>query len=475
MISGDNLFIRRIEVFLSAEKQYGWFDIRFEGWSFWRVTRTWVYDIAVGLSVSKVKTSKYLLCKQALLATLKLGMLLFTSKRRDFLVKSFRSALRIKDGSVIRDVYYDELLDQGYSYFKLEVIDSNDFGDHSKKSLRPADLDAYLLYFWANLLARIFPVKSAISFCDEVSMVMRENGGIDVRPGPLLRRISQVHWEAKLYRWLLKRLQPSVVIVADCAEYALRLACAREDIVFVEIQHGLFDRDHPDAVPDWVEGTDDELLLPDALACYGQYWIDRLSTTRQWVNAFPAGNGLVDRYRKDRSVEGQQDVFRILVSSQGLHVEKLCSWLTIMMASAPAKLAVELTVKLHPVYDVGYQSYESLQTNYGAKVISGSAMPNIWELLSNSDLHLSISSACHFDAASLGVISIVIPLDGHELMIDSVDDQSIFLAYGPSDVWQIMSGDKCLENQTNREKYSKASFADNMEQHFRKELSIELK
>ena len=69
------------------EKEKGWFDIRFDGWSPWRVVRTTVYNRAYELSFSK-SLSKGALVRvvwQALSATSKLLISLLASKKPVFL------------------------------------------------------------------------------------------------------------------------------------------------------------------------------------------------------------------------------------------------------------------------------------------------------------------------------------------------------------------------------------------------------
>ena len=307
-------------------------------------------------------------------------------------------------------------------------------------------------------MARLFPCREAEQFCLKVAELLEVDVGINVNAGYLLRLLSRVYWESRLYDLLLSRLHCDVVLVANTWEYPLRRACLNRGIPFIELQHGLFDADHPDSVPDWVQGSLAELLLPDALACYGTYWVSRLRSTRQLAVAKSVGNGLIDRYRDRRSLG---DRYRLLFTSQGIDVEGAVEWLTRLLNSAPIGMDPLLFIKMHPVYDKDMEAYGALVDNQKVVLITGSQEPNVWGLLSNSNIHLSIFSACHFDAAALGVPSIVMSLPGSYLMEAAVDNQSIYLATSPEQAWDIVAqGAKAAE--ANKEQYACHGFARNM-------------
>ena len=116
-----------------------------------------------------------------------------------------------------------------------------------------------------------------------------------------------------------------------------------------------------------------------------------------------------------------------------------------MTEAAPAAIDWRLSIKLHPVYDQDNGDFADLQENSRICVVGGSDLPNVFDLLSDADLHLSIASACHFDAAALGVRSIIVPLSGHESLLHAVDGKQIFLAQDPADVWRIVTSPEISE------------------------------
>jgi hypothetical protein len=241
----------------------------------------------------------------------------------------------------------------------------------------------------------------------------------------------------RMYALLLARVRPKAVLVSDTGEYALRIAAARAGVRFIELQHGVFDDTHPDAIPSWVPGTLHELVLPDRLACRGAFWIEQLVATRQGNGlAVAVGNELIDSARHARKSRPIDSCLRLVLTTQGLDSAALAAWTARMIAAAPAAAQWQLDVKLHPVYDATTRDYDALAADGRVNVIRGASQPHVFQLLAAADLHLSIASACHFDAAALGVLSAVVPLAGHEAMLPVADGEQIFVAHEPAEVWR---------------------------------------
>jgi hypothetical protein len=352
-------------------------------------------------------------------------------------LKTSRTGLRTAKGGRFRDIYFDGLLESGHTYLKLEEINSPDFDRQAALALHPSGLDPVVFTFWGKVLGTLFPVDAAI-FCESVSRALSQECGIGASPRFLRLRISTVFWQARIFGLLLRRLRPRVVLVSDTGEYALCLACRRQGVRFVELQHGVFDAQHPDAVPGWAEGTAAELLLPDVLASRGAYWVRKLGATRQGDGiAVPVGDEQIDIARKSMKPRLPRERLHIVVTSQGLDTGRLSSWISELLAAAPAGVECTVSLKKHPSYDSGTMSYDRLRSNPRARIIGGSELPSIFDLLTDADLHLSIASACHFDAAALGVPTGVIPLAGHEQMLGAIDDVRIFLVNEPAEAWML--------------------------------------
>lgn len=450
-----------LQAFAALERQHGLFDFRIDGWSAWRVMRNPVFRITEGLPLAQPARSNLRRSLQALAATAKLLGLLASGPRRQLLVKTCRSGLRLPQGDGFRDVYFDGLLQRGHAYLKLEEINSPDFDQQAAKAIAKPQLDTVVFTFWGRVLGRLMPVR-ALPFCQQVSGLLDQHLKLKIDPQWLLMRLSTVVWQARLFALLLKRVRPAAVLVADTGEYALSIVCRRLGIRFIELQHGVFDASHPDAVPAWVSGSDAALVLPHVLACRGEFWIDKLAGTRQAMGlAKPVGNELIDLARARMSPRDARSARHLVLTSQGLDSERLAQWVVQMVAAAPSGLQWRLSIKLHPTYDAHTRDFDSLCSDPRIRVIAGADLPNVFDLLIDADLHLSITSACHFDAAALGVPSIVVPLAGHEAMLNAVDGAQIFIAHTPAEVWRLATGPRADASQMHR--FAAPGFVDNLQ------------
>ncbi len=451
---------QRVQALAALERSHNLFAHRFDGWSTWRVMRHSVFLMAMGLPLASQSRPQAQRIREALLATLGLAWLLVAGRRRSLLVKTCRSALRLRQGDRFRDVYFDGLLEHGgFSCLKLEDINSADFERQAAVALWPADLNPVVFTFWGRVLGAMFPVP-VMAFCESVAARLAQEVGIIVQPRTLLMRVSTVHWQARLYSLLLRRVRPRAVLVSDTGDYALRVACSRHNLRFIELQHGVFNAGHPDAVPHWVDGSAAELVLPDVLACYGDFWIDQLAGTRQGrERSVAVGNELIDLARARRLRRRPNDCRHIVLTSQGLDTGRLARWIADMIDQAPPTSSWHLSIKLHPAYDTSTRAYDALRADKRVSVIGGAEQPNVFDLLADADLHLSISSSCHFDAAALGVPTMVVPLGGHELIADAVDGVQILLARVPLDVWVALN-EPIDESRSHR--FAQPGFVENL-------------
>jgi hypothetical protein len=66
--------------------------------------------------------------------------------------------------------------------------------------------------------------------------------------------------------------------------------------------------------------------------------------------------------------------------------------------------------------------------------------PSTFELLRDADLHLSISSTCHYDALGLGVPTVILPFRTHEVVGNLVEAGHAERADSPADLLRIVLG-----------------------------------
>ena len=273
-------------------------------------------------------------------------------------------------------------------------------------------------------------------------------------------------WQARLYELLLWRLNPKVVIVADTGEFALLLACRKFGIKCIELQHGIQTPDHPSTLPEDALAHEGNLLLPSFFGVFGDYWKDRLSDTIMATKGKirSVGTDMIDTYREYRIRHFSANPLHpvITLTTQGLDTENLIEFIREFLTDCD--VGFYLNIKLHPAYDNAMKLYiDELASDVRCKVISGKEHPNTYELISNSDLHLSIASACHYDALGLGVPTVVIGLTGYQLMDDLVVKGDALIAMTPQDLAKIVQGRQfgIVSNEAS-EKYFKQGFVRNV-------------
>ncbi len=455
--------LERSAALFSLEREQDLFGERVAGVSPWRLMRTVVYDEVVSLPRrGTIAVAPRRRIADALRATLRFLVLAVAGRRADLLIKTCVSGLRTRRGSEWLDVYFDPLLDAGAtSYFKLVEVNSDQFEAQRRAARFEAGLDPVMFTFWGRILGTLFPAPLG-AFHGRVSDLLRERLGVHLSPATLRMRVSTVLWQARLYGVLLRRLRPRAAMVSDTGEFGLSLACARAGIPFLELQHGVFDGCHPNAVPADVPGSREELLLPDGFLSRGAFWIEQLRGSRQGIGrAVPVGSPLIDEARARRGQADRRGLpLHLVVTSQGLASDDLAAWLAQAIAGVPADLEWRMSIKLHPTFDVDNDAFARLAEDPRVTLIGGADEPNVYDLLVDGDLHLSIASACHFDATAAGLPSMVLPLPGHEEIRYAVDDRSIFLAREPAEVWSLAARSRGIE--VDSERFSAPHFVRNV-------------
>lgn len=441
MIPADAAGDPRLERLYAFETRHRLFEQKCDDWSIWRVLRRVVHrelttqdqpDTGPAPAASRFRGVPRLVAQ--------LAMRMIAPPRADLLLMTATSALRDESEAGYRDIYFDDLLDTGLTAFKIEVRNSGAFNARSASAARPAQANLLAVDFLARMLSRLRPLpKEVQAFSAELSERLHAELGVALPARWILRTIGATHEQARIYEQILRRVRPKAVLVVDTAEFPMLIACRGAGVPLIEMQHGVFTAEHPEAVPALPGLDQGPLLLPDRLAAFGNYWKRELAGTAMPADRIvPVGNVLIDRMRALRAMREPSDELRILVTSQGIATSDLVAWLDGFAAAAPPAMRWKLHVKLHPIYEPSTAPYQALARHNEIEIIPGDRSPLTVDLLANADLHLSISSTSHFDAISIGVPTVIIPLPSHEIIRFVADDRSAFVARDPADIWRIV-------------------------------------
>lgn len=415
------------------EAEHRLFELTVCGVSVWRLMR-----FPVGFALQNLPFARAPLPRGELLAA-------FLRSLRDlarlpggarYAVKTYVSALRIRGRRGYEDIYFERLLDEAPGGVRLYSLNAAGYFGRPVSSTVPA-VDCTAVNVIGALLARAFPVRAGNAVFARLSALIGDHLGIAEFPAVRVRRMfSSFWWQFRLYAWILRRLGAKTVFAADTGERAMLGACRRLGIRFVELQHGIFTPDHPDSLPcSALQGVEEAaLLLPDVVALYGEYWLARQVDTAlgKTGRLLSVGASVIEKFRAMRATvfRPSPDCPRLVVTTQGIDRDALVDFLAEFLSLYREPCL--LTVKLHPAYDISPAPYNKmLGADPRVRIVGGGDDPNTYELIAESDLHLSIASACHYDALGIGVPTVVLGLAGHELLSDLVRCGDAVLASTP--------------------------------------------
>lgn len=417
------------------------FELSVRGVSVWRLLR-----FPVGLALQNLPFEHTPLPRGELLGS-------FLRSLRDlarlpggvrYVVKSYVSALRIRGDGGYEDIYFERLLEEVPGGVRLFSLNAAGYAGRPGSSSAPA-IDCTAVTILGALLARTFPVREGDAAFARLSALIADDLGLNGFPMQRIRRMfSSFWWQSRLYEWVLRRLGAWTVLAADTGERALLAACQRLGVCFIELQHGIFTPDHPDALPVSAlrAAGAAELLLPDQVALYGDYWLARQadSALGKAGRLLSAGSSVIEKFRARRAGEFRpsRDCPRMVVTTQGIDRDALIAFLSRFLALYAGPC--QLTVKLHPAYDSTLELYiKMLGSDSRVQIVGGRDDPNTYELIARSDLHLSIASACHYDALGIGTPTLVIGLAGYPLVRDLIDAGDALFAGSPEVLAEIVS------------------------------------
>lgn len=422
---------------VAAEASLGLFSITLGEVSLWRLLRAPVGRSLLGLGLkTQTQSGRLALGFRGLRSLMGICRVLIGG-RCQYVVKTYSSALRTEKDDGYADIYFDELLERVPGGQKWSFCNSMAFAAREPRARIRINLDTVFIQVASALLAILWPFHSAAGDCQRLAELADRAFGAGTLDARQVRMIyAKFRWQVWLYSLLLKRLRPKAVLVADTGEYALMRAAQKNGIRFIELQHGIFSPDHPDALPaEALFQTQADLLLPDLLAVYGDYWRDCLVSTAlaSLGRIVACGCSAIDEYRSlranFRSHRLPSDPMRILLTAQGFSVGELVDFIGEFLRLTDRSF--ELCIKLHPIYDEE-TSYRVLASDLRVRILESSHSIPTHQLIAESDIHLSISSACHYDALALGVPTVVLGLPGHELMNPLVQEGSALFASSPT-------------------------------------------
>jgi hypothetical protein len=427
------------------EDEHELFSLRVRGFSPWRILRFSVSLALQNIPSKPPRLPKILIIRACFRFLIDVARL---PKTQSYAVKSFASALRSKTPAGYDDVYFGSLLKVVPGGVRFYSVNAAGFDDRIS-AWRGPTVDTTAILVIASLLARILPVRDRDHVYERIALAI--NGGISSQyfsANRIRRTFSAFWWQSLLFSYLLRYTGVKTVFVADTGERAMLKAARTNNCMFVELQHGVFTQNHPDTLPNkhGLDASDRGLLLPDMIGLYGSYWVNSHKHTLLGYSGRikSVGASFIEELREQRQTKlTNEDSMRLLVTTQGIAREELINFLREFLHNCSVSFVLD--IKLHPMYDISTEIYqEAFSKDARVNIISGAMSPDTYELLTTCNLHLSISSACHYDAIGLQVPTIVLGLPGHELVLNLVLAGEVLLARNGAELADIVANKSWL-------------------------------
>jgi hypothetical protein len=424
------------------ESRHDLWQLRLDGWSAWVLLR---WAVAMGLAKLPFTYPRARLARQQRLA-LAVGDILGWLRLgpSTVLVQGYSSALLEEEGGRFKDIWLDDLVRRLQSVVKIEQVNSRQFLDRHRHALVPGLMTTELLDALCSVLLRVRRPVAASAVGRQLAQLLRLELGTEAPSVAVIETTLAVfHWKRRLWARVLARVAPRVVLITDPGEFALVAAAKERGASVVEMQHGIIDRYNPSyswpaaAVPHRAA-----MPIPDLMFLHGEHWRRELAGAQFWGDALRVvGNPRVDLYRSERARRHGGDKRRLVFTSQGIAVKEAADFLARCMELARGTVELEVVLKLHPVYDEETKDYaERLGTFANVRIVRGNEAPSTLALLASADVHLSISSATHYDALALGVPTVVLPLPSHETVAPLVEAGHALLAADPTQLAALVTG-----------------------------------
>jgi hypothetical protein len=415
------------------ERRHDVLRLTVDGISLWRLLRFEISFTMQNLGLARPSTSLGEMIASFVSAV---RQFIFAPRGLEYLGATMSSALRKFDDRGWHDIYFDPVIDEIGGGAKMLYVDARGFEGNVRGAYRQPVFNDTSVVALSAVLGRIFRAPENVTIFRALSkLIVSDLGLAEFTPARIRRKYSVLKWRVRLYRLVLTRLRPRCVLVPNSGQFALFIAANSLGIPFVEMQHGIFSENHPDSLPARALGYNQaSMLLPDLLTVYGSYWVDRLkdSALGRLGRIRAVGAPLIesDRALRQRQFVADPDKPVLTLTSQGVGVEQLADFVVAFLRLYPGRL--QFNIRLHPSYEAGTRHYDARFLHDDRVTLwPGNSKPDTFEMIAMSDLHLSVSSACHFEALGIGTPTGILALPGHELVRDLAECGDAILIDSP--------------------------------------------
>lgn len=407
-------------------------------WSIWPVLRFTVYSQLDSLQGKKAIIANPLSVSNRLRIALHDAGVAAVLPRSDIitLVQSSNRSEEV-DGK-FKDIYFDDLLIQAGSFVKIENLVNRHFLPHSKAAVIPSQLTTTIFQLGvATMLRMSRPAATKQNVHRLSQLITKELGLSEFTQARISTQLANFYWSKQIYKLFFQRIRPRYLLLTTAYRYYAPVAAAKElGIQVIEFQHGLVDRYHngyswsENAVP--YKGS---MPIPDKLFLYGDYWKDELSMRGFWDSeVITVGSLRMDSFRQNARLREITDRTTLIVTTQNIDIQPLIDFFCRFFELARDRLDCRVIFKLHPGENDKSRYLSSFEGNPYVEVLLGNEKPSTYDLIANSDFHLSIYSTCHYESLALGVPTIILPFSNHQTVLHLCDSSSAYFVESPEEL-----------------------------------------
>ena len=242
------------------------------------------------------------------------------------------------------------------------------------------------------------------------------------------QKVLQFFQEYKSAELILKRMNlSSIVLVSPEGYYGLIAAAKKLNIPVIENQHGVIDKNHPQYNwPQFMKARKKELMIPDYLFVFGNYWQQVLLKGGFWNKnqLICTGNSGFEKQRvffknKVKKTKNATLLYTSAKPCRNEAIEFLNSFLNLIKEN---KSKVNLIIKLHPAENEEFDYYNALAIKYPDLCsVYYHKEKSLFDCFAISDLHLTVFSATALESISLGVPTGILNVSGKDMLSDVIE------------------------------------------------------
>ena len=392
-------------------------------------------------------------------------LLLFKTKnkRPEIMVFGSFSARYITEDGEYKNPFYDDIFLSNKRKFNLFIVEEQSARKTHVVTVSKPNMMGEFLSLPGYILGRFRQpddkIKNEVQklyklienelkgYPDIINIVRNEfNSGLAYRN---IYRFFSIKKRASI---LIRKVKPSVVIITSSPSYYGITAAAKEmDIPVIEIQHGVSNNLHPSYNwPAWACDRKSELPLANKMFMWGSYWTENHMAKGFWKkeDLLPFGFCRMDEERermqkyKDTPNKKESDIVKLVFTpSRDTRKESILFFSSFLEIVSQQNIKLMLYIKLHPGESADAYFYEHLYKRYPELcMVYKHADRSLYDLLRISDLHLSVHSTTHYEAIGMLTPTMVIGLNGSELMSDLLEKNAARLCKTPQELVQYVSG-----------------------------------